>query len=69
MPCLDTTAQLQNAIGSLEAIFMGKSYQLNLSTKPLISNGRALGIKRDNVIQAVDRFPVAPNPGSQVLVV
>lgn len=47
--------------------FYGQSCKLNLSTKPLISNGRALGIKRGNVIHAVDRFRVAPSPGSRVL--
>lgn len=54
MLCLDTTAQQQKAVGSLEVLFMGKSFKLNLSTKSLISNGRALGIKRGNVIHAVD---------------
>lgn len=65
--CLDTTAQQQKAVRSLEVLSMGKSCKLNLSTKPLISNGMALGIKRDNVIHAVDRVPVAPNPCSRVL--
>lgn len=65
--CLDTTAQQQKAVGSVEVLFMGKSCKLNLSTKSLISNGKALGIKRGNVIHAVDWFPVAPRPGSWVL--
>lgn len=67
MLCLDTTVQQQKAVGYLEVLSMGKSCKLNLSTKPLISNGIALGIKRDNVIHTIERFPVAPNLCSRVL--